>query len=269
MPTTYAIDPRNPSRATMLDHGYIELIQHMGSDAMIDASARVSTGSRPTVEKVARLIDQLMRDGHTGPFEHTALTFQVRGPICVRDEWMRHRTQSYSAESTRWKPFKAVAYMPDVEDIGLQPPRGGVPSGRVYADESSYYDGAGNDKREMAQEALQFAYDYAFSEYEKMLKLGIAREVARLVLPLGTWTEWRATVDLWNLMGFLRLRSAPNALHEIRLYAEAIRAIVTPLFPLSMAGFERYVLGLDTGGPLGVDSTEGDDPGAVSVHKTA
>lgn len=224
----------------LLDDGFIRLVDSMGDDQSILRATRVSTGS--VARKAGddrRLINFLMQNGHTSPFEHAAFTFHIRAPRFVMDEWMRHRTWSYNAQSQRYMDLseKLSGYLPDLDRIGKQPPPGHNQQGRLIGEVVD------EDYADLTRACIAATYEAAFASYREMIKEGVPRELARLVMPMGLYTEWFATVDLWNLLHFIRLRSAPSAQYEIRVYSDAIQGLIRPLVPLSFGAFRRHVLG--------------------------
>lgn len=219
--------------------GFVRLVDRMGDDGSIARAARVSTGSRARDEAAdAKLIDSLVRMGHTSPLEHVVCTFHVRTLRAVMDEHTRHRTWSFNAESQRYRDLsgRLVGYVPPDDRIGKQPPKGRNQQGRTYPDLPD------PDYNQMVRTAIENGYARAFGAYDEMIKMGAPREIARLVLPMGLFTEYYATVDLWNLCHFFRLRCAPGALWEIQEVASAMKALVAPLVPVALAAFERHIL---------------------------
>jgi thymidylate synthase (FAD) len=176
----------------------VKLIQSMGGDEAVVMSARVSTGGgTSTPEKDAGLINYLMRDRHGTPFEHNAFTFYVEAPIFVFREFMRHRIASYNEESGRYKELEPVFYVPSLSRKLLQV---GKPGAYTFEDGT------------LLQLATVYKSTYeanvkAYEEYKKMLDAGIAREVARAVLPVGMYSSMYVTMNARALMNFLSLRN--------------------------------------------------------------
>jgi thymidylate synthase (FAD) len=221
----------------------VELVKHAASDADVIWAARVSTKGEQSLadidaapERSAGLINFLMRDRHGTPFEHSSMTFYVRAPIFVFREFMRHRTFSYNEESGRYRQLDPVFYVPG-------PDRKLVQTGKPGAYEFS----AGSpEQHELAREATQASCRQAYAAYLEMLDAGIAREVARTVLPVGLYSSMYATCNARALMNFLSLRvqdadaafpSFPQ--REIEMVAEQMEAIWASLMPLTHAAFER------------------------------
>jgi thymidylate synthase (FAD) len=231
-------------RIRVLDHGFVTLVDYMGTDESIVRAARVSTGSRSKGrEDDRRLIRYLMRHGHSSPFEHVEVAFHVRLPIFVARQWVRHRTAHLNEHSARYSQLQDEFYVPEVEDIGGQ--------------DASNRQGRGNplppDEAIRVRAAMDELNQTAYSTYSRLLELGVARELARLVLPVSIYTEWYWKIDLHNLFHFLRLRLDPHAQLEIRKYAEVIAAIVKDGWPLAWEAFEDFSLGQT---PLAKTETE-------------
>ena len=176
----------------------VELIDSMGGDDSVVRSARVSSGSASvSSEKDQGLINYLMRDRHGSPFEHAVFTFRIEAPIFVFREFMRHRMASYNEESGRYKELEPVFYVPGPERKLKQVGKPGA-----YTFEEGEY-----DQKVMVAPATMRIYDEAYSTYKKMLDKGIAREVARVVLPVGIYSSMYVTMNARSLMNFLSLRS--------------------------------------------------------------
>ena len=212
----------------VLDQGFVRLVERMGSDAAIVRAARVSYGEgTKTVREDAALIDYLMRHRHTSPFEMVEFVFHVRAPIFVARQWFRHRTASYNEISGRYSVLEERFYRPAAWRAQDPANRQGSRGGREDPE---------------ADRRLEAAYKEAYRAYRELLDRGVAREEARIVLPLGLYTEFYFKQDLHNLFHFLRLRLAPDAQYEIRAYARAIAEIVKAHVPLAWAAFEEHVL---------------------------
>lgn len=176
----------------------VELIDSMGGDASVVRSARVSSGSvADDSTRDVGLINYLMRDRHGSPFEHAVFTFRIEAPIFVFREFMRHRMASYNEESGRYKELEPVFYVPGPERKLQQIGKPGA-----YTFEDGTY-----DQKVMVAPATMRVYDEAYSTYKKMLDKGIAREVARVVLPVGIYSSMYVTMNARSLMNFLSLRS--------------------------------------------------------------
>jgi thymidylate synthase (FAD) len=221
-------------RVRVLDHGSVTLVDYMGTDESIVRAARVSTGSESKGhEDDRRLIRYLMRHGHSSPFEHVEISFHVRLPIFVARQWVRHRTAHLNEHSARYSVLRDEFYLPDLEDIAAQDA-----SNRQGRGEPLPPDGA-----EQTRALMDVLYRDAYRTYTRLLEHGVARELARLVLPVSIYTEWYWKIDLHNLLHFLKLRLDPHAQLEIRRSAEVIAAIVRDGWPLAWEAFEDYILG--------------------------
>lgn len=208
----------------------VSLIASMGSDEMVARSAWVSTQRderEATPEGIEKLIRFLMsnRPVHASPFAHPHVTILVECPIFVSREWMRHRTWQYSEVSSRYSDMSGEAYLPPLEDFRTQVGRPGE-----YRMEPM-----DSEDAETARHYMESAYGTSVTAYRHLLNdLGLAREVARNVLPLGTMTRFYGTVSLRNALAFLTLRDHPAALREIRRDAQQLRQILVDLFPITM-----------------------------------
>jgi thymidylate synthase (FAD) len=216
----------------VLDKGEITLMDYMGSDLAVVQGARISNGAAMPDWRGApdeRLINFLAENGHMSPFEHAVFKFYVKAPLFVVREWQRHRTFSYNERSGRYKKFEAEFYIP----LHARVPDPNNKQSSIE-DEDLYLDGyqAGG---------IIAANDFAWKAYEKMLERGIAREVARMVLPLNLYTEFIVTGSFRNWMHFLELRNTPEAQFEIRVYAQEIAKILDEKMPISYKALTRVV----------------------------
>ena len=211
------------SERSVLDLGYIRLIDKMGDDAEVARAARVSYGKYDDIrewDKDAKLTKYLKDHGHTSPFEMIELKWQVKCPIFVARQWMRHRTFNFNEISYRYTEAKDECYNPEswrgTDVINKQSSTDGVIyGGNVYA----------------ASRAYEKLCTAAFGTYRELLTLGVAREQARMVLPLSTYTEFIAKNDLHNTLKFLTLRDANGSQYEIRVYAQAMKEQIKECLP--------------------------------------
>jgi thymidylate synthase (FAD) len=196
------------------DGGFAILDAAMADDLSVVNAARVSFSkhSESMGDAEAGLIGFLMRERHGTPFEHNAFRFHVRCPIFVAREWFRHRIGSFNELSARYTELPENAYLPDGEYVRSQTGKPGSYSFITMTPEIA----------EIARDRIGEAYAHAFNTYRSMLSAGVAKEVARMVLPVGTYTEFYWTVNARSLMNFLSLRTSPMAQREIRDYAVAI-----------------------------------------------
>lgn len=220
----------------VLDQGFVRVVDYMGDDHAIVQAARVSYGAGTrTIRSDAGLIDYLMRHQHTSPFEMCELKLHVKLPVFVARQWVRHRTASVNEYSGRYSEIADAFYDPDPADIGRQSATNRQGSGEVVSPEV-----AAAAKERWREDAAR-----AYQHYRALLDAGedaVAREVARIGLPLSHYTEWYWKVDLHNLLRFLELRMDAHAQTEIRAYATAIGAIVAAWVPLAWASFTDHRL---------------------------
>jgi thymidylate synthase (FAD) len=213
--------------------GFIELAEHMGSDASICESARVSYDQKGKHGDDRKLIRYLMRHNHTSPFEMAELKFHIRVPIDVWRQGARHRMASTNEYSQRYREAINAVDIPRDDQWRLQSKTNKQGSEGMLA---AYFG-------KPLSTAVQRYTEDARRIYEYLLKNDVAREQARRHLPLCTYTELIWKIDLHNLLHFLQLRMAPEAQQEIREYANAIHDLIEPLFPLTMQAFADYRLG--------------------------
>jgi thymidylate synthase (FAD) len=219
----------------VLDKGFVRLVDYMGGDERVAQSARVSYGEgTKTYREDAGLIDYLLRNRHTSPFEQISLTFHVKMPIFIARQWIRHRTARLNEISGRYSVMKDDFYLPAPGDVALQ----SVDNKQGRLDVS--VDPA---KAEGVRGALAEGQKQAYAAYKELLDRGIARELARINLPLSLYTEIYWNIDLHNLFHFLELRLGVHAQKEIRLYAQALLEITRKVAPRCCDSFERHLLG--------------------------
>jgi len=214
----------------VLDKGFIRLDAYEASDLSVVNAARVSFAKHKSAieEEDVGLIRFLMKGRHTSPFEHGYFRFHVKVPIMVVREWHRHRTWSFNEWSGRYSVLQPEWYVPARDDIRHQVGKPGA-----YTFERVEEDGLAR----WVQDKVNRSCEEAFEAYELMLQRGIAKEQARLVLPVNTYTEMYASVDPLNLMRFLSLRNTEHAMFEIREYAKAMEELVKPIIPVTMEAF--------------------------------
>jgi thymidylate synthase (FAD) len=221
-------------RIDCLDKGFVRLIDVMGDDAAIVQAARVSYGSgTKKVLEDRGLIRYLLRHAHTTPFEMVEFKFHVKLPIFVARQWIRHRTANVNEYSGRYSEMKDEFYTPNPNDIRPQ-----SVLNKQGRSEETLPDGMADQ----AANAFKAGQDEAYAQYQEFLEQGIAREIARINLPVSNYTEWYWKIDLHNLFHFLRLRIDAHAQYEIRVFAEAIAELVKPFVPHAWEAFEDYVL---------------------------
>jgi len=211
----------------VLDKGFVRLVDFMGGDNAVVQAARVSFGQGlKTPERDKRLIEYLMEHEHGTPFEHSVFKFHVKCPIFVAREWFRHRIASYNEISQRYVEVKEEFYVP--EKLRKQS------SKNKQASEFANFE----NEEEMLDMIVR-VYKEIYSTYRKLLEYGVAREMARIVLPLGTYTQFYWTVNSRSLMNFLKLRMAEDAQYEIREYAKVIYLIFRERMPWTAEAWEK------------------------------
>lgn len=219
------------NQINVLNHGTIRLVDHMGSDLSVVRSARVSYDAEwrtgEDAGKDAKLINYLMKNRHTSPFESVTFTFEVKAPIFVFRQWHRHRTWSFNEISARYSELPEEFYVPELDKITTQ----SVNNKQQRTDEQL-------PTAINIQQAINSACQGAFASYKALLEAGCARELARGVLPVNTYSKMFATIDLHNLLGFIRLRDHSHAQYEIQVYAQAMLELIKPIVPISVAAFE-------------------------------
>lgn len=222
-----------PHRIEVLDHGFVRLVDSMGTDLSVVRAARVSYDAAwragENEGSDTRLINYLWRNKHTTPFEAVTFTFEIKAPIFVFRQWHRHRTWSFNELSARYRELPEEFYIPDPAVLGVQ----------------SKDNKQGRDLNEVNSvwaatqiEHIREACSAAFGVYRNLLAMDVPRELARSVLPVATYSHMFATVDLLNLLKFLTLRCDSHAQHEIRVYADAMRELIRPITPACVAAWE-------------------------------
>jgi thymidylate synthase (FAD) len=213
----------------VLDHGFVRLDEAMADDLSVVNGARVSFAKHKTEmdDSDAGLIRFLMRERHGTPFEHNAFRFHIRAPIFVAREWFRHRVGSFNEFSMRYARATDDFYLPAPEDVRSQVGKPGAYSFEPVTDELA----------ETTREELQQVYETAYAAYERLVELGVARELARAALPVGAYTEFYWTVNARALMNFLSLRNSETAQREIRRYAEACERFLAERMPITYDAF--------------------------------
>lgn len=221
----------------------VDLVKHSASDADVIWAARVSTAGEQSLDEISKdpaksagLINYLARERHGSPFEHTSMTFFISAPIFVFREFMRHRIASYNEESGRYRELQPVFYVP-------APERKLVQIGKTGA--YTFIDGT-KEQYDITVRAMKESYVFAYEQYQKMLEAGVAREVARAVLPVGLYSSMYVTMNARALMNFLSLRTSREGSHfpsypqrEIEMVAEKMEEVFARLMPLTHGAFEK------------------------------
>lgn len=222
----------------VLDHGLVRLIDYMGSDVSVVRAARVSYDAASQAGEDegsdAKLIRYLWRNHHTTPFEAVTFTFEVKAPIFVFRQWHRHRTWSFNELSARYKELPEECYLPDPHVVGEQS-KSSKQARVIGAQLPSDAFGKLVGERDLIRQL----YSNAFLVYKKLMAEGWPRELARAVLPLGTYSHMFATVNLLNLFKFLTLRTHEHAQYEIRAYALAMLELIRPIVPVCVSAWEN------------------------------
>jgi thymidylate synthase (FAD) len=213
----------------VLDHGFVRLDAAMADDLSVVNGARVSFARHKEEldDADAGLIRFLMRDRHGTPFEHNAFRFHIRCPIFVAREWFRHRIGSFNEFSMRYAKATDDFYVPAAEDVRSQVGKPGAYSFEPVEPELA----------ERTREELRAVYELAYATYTRLVEEGVARELARSVLPVGAYTEFYWTVNARALMNFVSLRAAETAQWEIRVYAEACEHFLAERMPITYEAF--------------------------------
>ena len=213
----------------VLDHGFVRLDDAMADDLSVVNGARVSFARHKTEmdDSDAGLIRFLMRERHGTPFEHNSFRFHIRAPIFVAREWFRHRIGSFNEFSMRYAKATEDFYVPAPEDVRSQVGKPGAYS----------FEPVEAEVAEATREELKAVYEAAYSAYERLVELGVARELARAALPVGAYTEFFWTINARALMNFLSLRNSETAQREIRRYAEACEQFLAEKMPVTYTAF--------------------------------
>src|SRR5256885_3579782 len=213
----------------VLDHGFVRLDAVMATDLSVVNAARVSFARRKEEmdESDAGLVRFLMRDRHGTPFEHNSFRFHIRAPIFVAREWFRHRVGSFNEFSMRYARATDDFYVPEAEDVRSQVGKPGAYSFEPVEPELA----------ETTREELRAVYEHAYATYERLVEQGVARELARAVIPVGAYTEFYWTLNARSLMNFVSLRAAETAQREIRRYADACERFLDEQMPVTYAAF--------------------------------
>jgi thymidylate synthase (FAD) len=213
----------------VLDHGFVRLDDAMADDLSVVNAARVSFARRKEEmdDGDAGLVRFLMRERHGTPFEHNSFRFHVRAPIFVAREWFRHRIGSYNEFSMRYAKASDEFYVPDFDDVRTQVGKPGAYSFEPVSEEVA----------QATRDELASVYAAAYAAYERMVAAGVARELARAVMPVGAYTEFYWTVNARALMNFISLRAAETAQREIRRYADAVELLFAEHMPVTYEAF--------------------------------
>ena len=244
--TVPAIENKLYKAIPVLDQGVIRVIDYMGDDGAVVQAARVSYGrGTKKISEDRGLIRYLMRHHHTTPFEMCEIKFHIKLPVFVARQWIRHRTASVNEYSARYSILNREFYIPAPEQLSTQSQENRQGRGNVLQ----------GDEAVRVLDILREDSARNYADYQEMLneddegnvidpkRNGLARELARMNLPLNIYTEWYWKCDLHNLLHFLSLRADPHAQHEIRVYADAMMEALRAWVPITAEAFEDYRLG--------------------------
>lgn len=217
----------------VLDKGFVRLVDYFGGDQRIVQSARVSYGEgTKSVSQDGALIDYLLRHQHTSPFEQVVMTFHVKMPIFVARQWVRHRTGRMNEVSGRYSIMKDEFYVPEADKVAPQSKDN--KQGRAS-------EAFNKDTADKIISQLEEGQKEAYENYSELIDGGLAREIARINLPLSLYTEFYWEMDLHNLFHFLKLRLDSHAQYEIRVYAEVILEMCRKVAPMATESFINHM----------------------------
>ena len=235
--------------APVLDKGFVRVVDYMGDDAAVVQGARVSYGrGTRAVQSDRGLIRYLMRHRHTTPFELCELKLHVRAPIFVTRQWFRHRTASINEYSARYSVLEREFYVPDAGSVATQSAsnRQGRGETMAPAEAARVVEMLRDDAARCYDNYLWMLNEGEDGQAADETRQGVARELARINLPVGIYTQFYWKVNLWNLLRFLSLRADPHAQAEIRAFAEVIAAMVKAWVPDVHQAFSDYVMNATT-----------------------
>ena len=231
---------------SILDHGFVRVIDYMGHDTSIVQAARVSYGKgTKQVSTDSGLIKYLMRHWHSTPFEMCEIKYHVKLPIFIARQWIRHRTANVNEYSARYSILDKEFYLPSPQHLAAQSKNNRQGRGKIIEGEQA----------KKVLDLLKKDAEQTYDNYETMLnerydgsivdekETGLARELARMNLTLNTYTQWYWKTDLLNLMNFLRLRVDLHAQYEIRAYADAMLDTLKKWVPITYEAFMDYRVG--------------------------
>ncbi len=213
----------------VLDHGFVKLVDFMGGDMAVVQAARVSFGKGVTEpERDRKLLAFLLANRHETPFEHSVFKFHIKCPLFVARQWFRHRIASYNEISGRYATLNEEFCLPEVL--------------RTQKAKNYRYERMAEPENSVLKGKMAAFYQAAYDLYRELLQNGVAKEHARMVLPLALYTQFYWTINARALMNFLSLRLDKHAQDEIRHYAEAIAGVFAEYMPWTFDAFKRYVV---------------------------
>lgn len=221
-----------PREIKCLDHGFVALVETMGDDRTPARMARTSfrnQSAERTEEQDAKLTDYLVRNAHNTPIEFCQVRFAMKMPIFVARQFVRHRTQSLNEISYRYVTAAREFYVPALDRMQCKAENNKQGSSSEVVDEP-----------ERCAKYIRDACEYAFDMYDNLLSEGLAPELARSVLPCGTYTEWFCQQNLHNFLHMIGLRTDPHAQFEIRVYADAMLELVEERFPSVIGSWRKH-----------------------------
>ena len=226
----------------VLDHGFVRLVESWGAgdsgepeSGIIEAARQSTQGSFRGWEKDEKLLRYLYSHNHATPFEFCGMVVEVRAPIFVFREWHRHRTQSYNEMSARYSPLPSLNYIPSIERIMMSNDKN-KQAGSVKGASGITFEMA-----ELFRVMLTYQYNEFEESYQDALETGVPKELARCGMPVGRYSQMRASANLRNWIGFLTLRMHPDAQWEIRQFAKAVGEIIKDKFPRTWKLFNDKV----------------------------
>jgi thymidylate synthase (FAD) len=229
----------------VLDHGFVRVVDYMGNDSSVVQAARVSYGQgTKKVNADKGLINYLMSHRHTTPFEMCEIKFHIKLPIFVARQWIRHRTASVNEYSARYSVMEDEFYIPRVENLAAQSKinHQGRDESRVLSvnEQEKVLEILKQDSRNCYNHYLEMINQDKNGNPADATKDGLARELARMNLPINCYTQWYWKINLHNLFHFLNLRADPHAQYEIRVYADIMMDLVKKWVPHSLEAFVKY-----------------------------
>ncbi|XWO14045.1 Thymidylate synthase ThyX [Candidatus Hepatincola sp. Pdp] len=229
----------------VLDSGFIRVIDYMGNDSSIAQAARVSYGKgTKTISDDTGLIRYLLRYKHTTPFEMCEIKFHIKAPIFVARQWLRHRTANVNEYSARYSILDESYYLPDHEQIKVQSVSNKQGRGESFSKKTT--NEIVNNLNIASKEAVKLYQELLTIADSESNKQGLAKELARIILPVNMYTQFYWKIDLHNLLHFLMLRADSHAQYEIRVYAEKMLELVAKWVPITYQAFLDYTVNSHT-----------------------
>lgn len=213
----------------ILDHGFLRVVDWMGTDERIAESARISYKSPSKgAEQDEKLIHYLWKNLHMSPFEQCSVTFNIKMPIFIMRQFVRHRTFKINEVSARYTELPSEFYIPEV--WRKQDTKNKQGSDGEFSENMNWAFSSDLSRN------CEKSYEY----YQSMIKHGVSREMARMILPVNIYTEIYVNCDLRNLLNFVQLREDSHAQYEIQVYGKAIKSVLEELYPMTMRAYEKY-----------------------------